>query len=79
MKNILTEEDKKWRPQLGTELREYLQVLLKSTNTDNLSQDWNETDMARYVMAKGIEAVTGEPIPGSVRQMFKRFDKDLDL
>jgi hypothetical protein len=79
MKKILTKEDKKWRPLLGAELRDYARASLRAINTGNLSQNWNTTDMARYYMAKGIEAVTGKPIPASVRKMFKRFDKDLDL
>ena len=79
MKKILTPEDENWRPQLGSELRAYMKTLLRSTNTGNLSSNWNETDMARYCMAAGIKALTGKDIPASVREMFKRFDKDLDL
>ena len=79
MKKMLTIRDKNWRPQLGDELREYLEKSLHATNTGNLSPDWNVTDMARYMLAAGIEAKTGRPIPASIRAMFKRFDKDLDL
>jgi len=79
MKKILTPADKGWRPQLGVELKEYAFKSLQSTNTGNLSPDWNVTDLARFFMAKGIEAATGKPIPASIRAMFKRFDKDFDL
>lgn len=79
MKKILTSADKGWRPQLGVELQEYAIKSLQATNTKNLSPNWNVTDMARYFMAMGIEAATGKPIPDSIRAMFKRFDKDLDL
>jgi hypothetical protein len=79
MKRILTAKDKNWRPQLGAELQEYMQVLLNSTNMNNLSNNWSETDMARYCMAHGIRALTHKPIPNSVKNMFKRFDKDLDI
>lgn len=79
MKAILTKQDKNWRPQLGKELRDYMNVLLDSTNNENISDNWNETDMARYCMAHGIASLTNKPIPQSVRSMFKRFDKDLDL
>lgn len=79
MKKILTPADKNWRPQLGAELHDYMLVLLQSTNTGNLSKNWSETDMARYCMAHGIQALTKKPIPAPVKEMFKRFDKDLDL
>lgn len=79
MKKILKKEDKNFRPQLGNELRWYAIKSLEATNTGNLSHNWNVTDMARYFMAKGIEAVTKRPIPTEIVEMFKRFDKDLDL
>ena len=79
MKKILTTEDKNFRPQLGAKLKRYAVQSLRATNTGNLSADWNTTDMARYFMAKGIEYVTGRPIPEDVLAMFKRFDKDMDL
>lgn len=79
MKRIFTPADENWRPQLGAELKAYMLEALKSTNTENLSLDWNVTDMSRYIMAKGIEAVTKRPIPEQVKLMFKRFDKDLDI
>ena len=79
MKKILTEQDENWRPQLGAELRDYTIKSLRATNTGNLSPEWSITDMARYFMAKGIEAVTNKPIPASIRAMFKRFDKDINI
>jgi hypothetical protein len=79
MKKILTLEDKGWRPHLGIELKSYAEKSMRATNTNNLSSKWSITDMARFFMAKGIEASTGKPIPASILAMFKRFDKDLDL
>ena len=79
MKKILTDQDRIVRPQIGHELIVYARQALLKTNTANLSRNWNTTDMVRYFMAKGIEAVTGKPLPDSIRGMFKRFDKDLDL
>jgi hypothetical protein len=79
MKKILTQDDKNWRPQLGKEIQDYMIQSLQATNTGNLSNDWNITDMARYIMAHGIKAITKRPIPESIKSMFKRFDKDIDL
>ena len=79
MKKILTNEDRNTRPQIGYELIAYARQALLKTNTANLSRNWNTTDMVRYFMAKGIEAETGKPLPASIKGMFKRFDKDLDL
>ena len=80
MKKILTPADENWRPQLGYELKIYMvENMLPKVNRDNLSRPWSETDMARYVMAHGIAHLTGGKIPRSIKRMFKRFDKDLDV
>ena len=65
--------DKNFRPQLGGPSRKMCRAFLKKTNTDNLSNDWSETDAARYLMAKGYEVVTKQPIPHDVKKMLKPF------
>jgi hypothetical protein len=79
MRKKLTNEDENWRPQLGNALRRYAEKSLRATNNGNLSRDWNVTDMARYFMAKGIEAVTGRAIPADVKELLARFDLDFDV
>jgi hypothetical protein len=79
MRKKLTDEDQNWRPQLGSALKRYAKGALRATNTGNLSRDWNTTDMARYFMVKGIEAVTGRAIPADVKELLARFDLDFDV
>lgn len=55
------------------------QRVLKKTNSNNLSNDWTETDAARYLMAKGWEVVSKQPIPQDVKAILKPFYLDLDL
>jgi lipopolysaccharide biosynthesis glycosyltransferase len=52
--------------------------LLKSTNTNNLSSDWNSTDMTRYALAELFKR-TGKPLPRECQELLPRFYADLNL
>jgi len=55
-----------------------IQELLKSTNTGNLSNDWNSTGMTRYALAE-LWKRTGKPLPRECEIMLPRYYADLDL
>lgn len=50
------------RIQIGAPFASLLDELLKNTNTGNLSNDWNTTDMTRYALAQ-LWKKTGKPLP----------------
>lgn len=77
MRNIHKKPPKK-RFELGEPFEKLLAAALKSTNTENLSHDWNQTDMARFLIAKGWESF-GKTLPPDCKILLKPFYKDLDL
>ncbi len=76
MKKIHSNTKKRY--ELGSPFEVLLELALKSTNTGNLSCNWNQTDMARYLIVKGWESV-GKVAPAECKNLLKRFDKDFDL
>jgi hypothetical protein len=66
------------RIQIGAPFQELIHELLKGTNTDNLSEDWNSTDMTRYALAE-LWKRTGKPLPRECEALLPRFYADLDL
>jgi hypothetical protein len=65
------------RIEIGKPFEEVLHELLKSTNTNNLSNNWNITDMTRYAVAE-LWKRTGKPLPLDAAKLLKKYYTDLD-
>ena len=65
------------RIQIGQAFAELTDELLENTNTGNLSNDWNRTDMVRYALAE-LYKRTGKPLPKDCIGMLPRYYSDLD-
>lgn len=74
-RKIHTEPCKRY--ELGKPVDDLVAEMLKSTNTGNLSSNWNHTDMVRYAIAE-LWKKTGKPLPKGVKTLLKPFYKDLD-
>ena len=55
-----------------------IRELLKKANTDNLSHDWNPTDMTRYALSE-LWKRTGKQLPRECVKLLPHFYADLDL
>ena len=66
------------RIEIGNPFAELLDNLLGSTNTNNLSNDWNRTDMTRYAIAE-LYKRTGKQLPKECVSLLPRFYSDLDV
>lgn len=71
-------KEKSPRIQIGAPIAALLDELLKSTNTANLSRDWNQTDMTRYAIAE-LWKRTGKELPRDCAALLPPFYADLDL
>ncbi len=78
-KKILTPEGINFRPQLGEPSLKLCRRVLKLTNKNNLSNNWTETDAARYLLAQGWKAVSKTEIPADIKALLKPFYLDLDV
>lgn len=76
MKKIHSNTKKRY--ELGSPFEELLELALKSTNTGNLSNNWNQTDMARFLIVKGWESV-GKVTPVECKNLLKKFYSDFNL
>lgn len=74
----LIHKKKSPRVEIGEPFNQLIAELLTSTNTDNLSPNWNHTDMVRYAIAQ-LWKKTGKPLPRAAECMLPHFYKDLDL
>lgn len=70
-------ETKSARIEIGKPFEDLLDQLLEATNKNNLSYNWNLTDMTRYAVAE-LWKRTGKPLPLEAAKILKRYDADLD-
>lgn len=71
-------ENKSPRIQIGAPFAALVEELLKSTNTNNLSRDWNSTDMVRYSIAQ-LWVGSGKTLPKECVPLLPHFWEDLDV
>jgi hypothetical protein len=76
MKKIHTKQGK--RIQIGAPFEKRIANMLKATNTGNLSNNWNETDMVRYCIAQQVLR-NGGALTAEEKSILKPFYKDLEV